>query len=61
MIVKKNQIYEKHPLVAQGILQVDLNYRPIFIILVYNNLPIKIRNEMAHQSPLDLQTVGTPK
>ena len=39
-IFKKDQFYRRPPLIAQGILQVDLNDQPILIVLAYNTLPI---------------------
>ena len=60
-IAEEDQFYGQRPLIAQGILQVDFNYPPILIVLADHTLPFTIRNEMFHPSPLELQTVGTPK
>ena len=43
-IVKKAQFFRQYHLISQGILQVDLNYRPILIVLVDNTLQDTISN-----------------
>ena len=60
-IAEETQFYGQRTLIAQGILQVDFNYPPILVVMADNALPFTIRNEMVHPSPLELQTVGTPK
>ena len=39
-IVNKSQFCRQPPFIAQGILQVDLNYQLILIVLENNTLPI---------------------
>ena len=58
---KEAQFYGQHPLIAQDIWQIDLNYPPILVLLEDNTLPIIIINYMVHPTPFELQAIGTPK